>query len=89
LNEFPKNKRGAILSEENKMGQMFIDVVTGKIAETNPLDEAILSDCISHMGDIAIRTGRKISRNPLKGEVENDREANKLFVREMRSPYTV
>ncbi len=89
LNNFPKNKRGAILSEENKMGQMFIDVVNGKIAETNPLDEAILSDCISHMGDIAIRTGRKISWNPLKGEVENDREANSLFVREMRKPYTV
>jgi predicted dehydrogenase len=89
LNNFPKNKEGRILSEENKMGQMFIDVVNGKTAETNPLDEAILSDCISHMGDIAIRTGRKIKWNAAKGEVDNDAEANSLFVREMRKPYGV
>jgi hypothetical protein len=40
-------------------------VVQGKIAETCPLDEAIISDCISHMGNIAIRTGRKITWNPV------------------------
>jgi glucose-fructose oxidoreductase len=71
------------------MGQLFIDVVQGKIAETCPLDEAILSDCISHMGNIAIRTGRKITWNPEKGEVINDPEANKWFIRAMREPYIV
>jgi hypothetical protein len=59
------------------------------MAETNPLDDAILSDCISHMGDIAIRTARKITWDPVKGEVENDAEANALFIREMREPYNV
>ncbi len=89
LNSFPKNKRGYILSEENRMGNMFIDVVSGKTKETNPLDEAILSDTISHMADIAIRTHRKITWNPEKGEVVNDVEANQLFIRKMRKPYTV
>jgi len=70
------------------MGQLYIDVVKGTVKETNPLDEAILSDCVSHMGDIAIRTGRKIRWNPLIGEVVGDQEANKIFSRESRKPYT-
>ena len=41
------------------------------------------------MSDITIRTGRKISWDPVKGEVTGDPEANKLFIREMRSPYSV
>jgi predicted dehydrogenase len=85
---FKKNESGWIIDRHN-MGQLFIDVVQGKIAETCPLDEAILSDCISHMGNIAIRTGRKITWNPEKGEVLNDPEANKLFIRAMREPYIV
>jgi hypothetical protein len=89
LNDFPKNKKGRINSEENRMGQLFLDVVTEKVPETNPLNEAILSDCVSHLADIAIRTERKITWNPDKGEVVDDSEANKLFVREMRKPYLV
>ncbi|MCD6355437.1 MAG: hypothetical protein J7L95_07800, partial [Prolixibacteraceae bacterium] len=80
---------GRIISEENRMGQLFVDVVKGDIQEVCPVNEAILSDCVSHMGDIAIRTGRKITWNPQKGEVENDDEANRLFIRKMRKPFTV
>ena len=71
------------------MGKVFVDVITGKSKELCPLDEAIISDTISHMGDITIRTGRKITWDPVAGEVKGDPEANKLFIREMRSPYTV
>ncbi len=89
LNNFPKNNAGRIKSEENTMGQLFIDVVTGKIPETNPLDEAIISDTISHLGDIAIRTQRKVKWDPAMGEVVNDTSANQLFSRKMRAPYLV
>ena len=89
LNNFPKNKDGWINSENNKMGMAFLDVITGKTKELCPLDEAIISDTISHMGDITIRTNRKITWDPVKGEVVSDPDANKLFIREMRSPYTV
>ena len=71
------------------MAQLFVDVVKGDIPEACPLDEAILSDCVSHMSNIAIRTGRKIKWDPEKGEVVSDPEANLLFIREMREPYTV
>lgn len=89
LNNFPKDKEGWINSENNTMGKVFLDIVKGKSKELCPLDEAIISDTISHMGDITIRTNRKITWDPVKGEVVGDSEANKLFIREMRSPFTV
>ena len=89
LNNFPKSADGWIKSENNMMGQAFLDVINGKIKELSPLDEAVISDTISHMSDIAIRTQRKITWDPHTGEVINDPEANKLFIREIRSPYTV
>jgi predicted dehydrogenase len=88
LNDFPKDDLGRILSEENTMGQMFLDVIRGSRPESCPLEEAIISDTISHMGDIAIRMQRKVSWDPVKGEVSGDQEANKLYSRVMREPYT-
>jgi hypothetical protein len=41
------------------------------------------------MGNIAIRTGRKITWDPGKGEVVGDPDANKWFIRELRAPYGV
>ena len=89
LNAFPKNDQGWIKEDGWKMGQMYVDVVKGTTKETCPLDEAIMSDCLSHMGDIAIRTGRKITWNPVVGEVIGDPDANKIFRRENRSPYNI
>jgi predicted dehydrogenase len=88
LNDFPKNNEGNILSEENSMGQMFLDVARGKIDETCPLDEAIISDTISHLGDIAIRSKREVTWDPVKGEVIGDEGANNLYTRKMRKPYS-
>jgi hypothetical protein len=89
LNTFPKNDNGWIRGEENTMGQMFLDVAKGTLPETCPLDEAIISDTISHMGDIAIRTGREVTWDPVKGQVIEDEAANALYIRHMRPPYTV
>jgi predicted dehydrogenase len=88
LNEFPKDNLGQIRSEEGTMGKMFLDVIHGKIEETCPLEDAIISDTLSHMGDIAIRSNRSVIWDPVKGEVRGDSEANRLYTREMREPYT-
>jgi len=89
FDEFPKDpKDGMIKDDSYKMGQLFVDVVKGTVKETNPLEDAILSDCVSHVGDMAIRTGRKVTWNPLVGEIVGDPEANKLFARQARKPYT-
>ena len=74
-------------TNSNTMGQEFLDVITGRREELCPLEDAIMSDTISHMGDIAIRMNRKVSWDPSKGETIDDPEANKLFVRKMRNPY--
>ena len=89
LNNFPKQGNGGIKSENNTMGRRFLQVASGKEPELCPLDEAIMSDTISHMGNIAIRTGRKVTWDPKLGEVVGDVEANKLYVRDMRSPYSM
>jgi len=73
----------------NTMAQVFIDIIHGKREELCPLDEAIISDTISHMGDIAIRTRSKVTWDPKKGKVVNHNEGNNLYVREMRKPYGV
>ena len=87
---FKENKpNNYMLSNDNNMGQMFIDIIKGNMEETCPLDEAIMSDTVSHMGDIAIRTERKVTWDPQKGEVVDDPKANQLYIRELREPYTV
>jgi len=87
LNSFPKDDRGRIKSENHKHGANFARVIKGEMSEFDPLDEAIISDTISHMGDIAIRTGKEVQWDPGKGKIINHPEANKLYDREMRAPY--
>jgi hypothetical protein len=89
LNDFPKNNGGNILSEENTMGQLFLDVVQGKAKECCPLDEAIISDTISHMGDIAIRMKNEVTWDPQAGKVIDSEKANQLYIRKMREPFQV
>jgi hypothetical protein len=79
----------SLTRENNTMAQVFLDIIHGKQQEICPLDEAIISDTISHMGDIAIRTGDRVTWDPGKGKVVNHEEGNKLYVREMRKPYRV
>jgi predicted dehydrogenase len=82
-------KLNNLTRENNTMAQVFLDIIHGKQKEICPLDEAIISDTISHMGDIAIRTRNRVNWDPRKGKVVNDKEGNKLFIREMREPYRV
>lgn len=89
LNYFPKSSKGWIESENSTMGERFLSVIRGKESELCPLDEAIISDTISHMGDIAIRSGRKVTWDPVAGQITDDAEANKLYIREMRTPYVI
>jgi hypothetical protein len=89
LNEFPRDQYGSIASENNTMGRRFVSVIRGEESELCPLDEAIISDTISHMGNIAIRTGRKVTWDPNQGQVVGDAEGNQLYIRDMRSPYVM
>ena len=82
-------KLNTLTKENNTMAQVFLDIIRGKQKEICPLDEAIISDSISHMGDIAIRTKTKVTWDPVKGKITDHKEGNKLYIREMRKPYSV
>jgi len=87
LNSFPKDDRGRIISENHMHGANFARVIKDEIPEFDPLDEAIISDTVSHMADIAIRTGKEVNWDPNKGTITNQPEAMKLYDREMRAPF--
>jgi hypothetical protein len=71
------------------MGEVFINMVRGEADEVCPISDAIISDSISHVGNMAVRTGRMITWDTELGKAIDDEEANSLFVREMREPYYV
>ncbi len=81
------NADGVINGKGAGIVKIFTETINGQHPELCPLDDAILSDTLSHMGNIAIRTGRKINWDPTAGTLFNDAEAMKLFVREHRSPW--
>jgi len=52
-----------------------------------PIDVAVRSDTLCHLGDIAMRLGRKLQWDPAKEEFVNDAQANAMTKRAMRSPW--
>ena len=67
--------------------RQFTETVKGLKPELCPLGDAILSDTISHMGNLAIRTGRRVTWDPAAGTTVGDADAMRLFVREHREPW--
>ncbi len=58
------------------VGQLFVDVCKGDREELCPLSDAIISDSISHIGNMAVRTQRKVTWDTKLGQVIGDDEAN-------------
>jgi len=69
--------------------QNFIDAVKSRKPTVAPLDQAVRSDIISQLCDIAVRTKRKITWDPKSNSIVGDEEAAKMTHREMRSPWTL
>ncbi len=53
----------------------------------SPIEVAVRSDTICHLGDIAMRLGRRLKWDPEKELFVNDDEANSKLKRAMRSPW--
>jgi hypothetical protein len=83
------NADGWLNGEGAELVKIFTETIKGSRPELCPLDEAILSDTISHIGNIAIRTGKKITWDPATGSIPGDPDAMKLFVREHRAPWGI
>jgi glucose-fructose oxidoreductase len=69
--------------------QNFIDAVKSRSATVSPLSDAVRSDIISHLCDIAVRLERKITWDPAKEEIAGDSEASRMLHRPMRPPWTL
>ncbi|OHB82355.1 MAG: dehydrogenase [Planctomycetes bacterium RBG_16_64_12] len=77
------------LVESPLQDQNFVDAVKSRQDPVSNIDDAVRSDLISHLCDIAVRTGRKITWCPKKEEILGDPEASKMLHRDMRPPWTL
>ena len=69
--------------------QNFIDSVRSRKPAESPLDDAVRSDIISHLCNIAVRTKRKVTWDPEKATIVGDDEAAQMMRRPMRAPWTL
>jgi hypothetical protein len=77
------------LIESPGHAQNFIDSVKSRKPPVSPLDQAVRSDTISQLCDIAVRTKRKITWDPKTLTIVGDDEAAKMASRPMRAPWTL
>jgi predicted dehydrogenase len=79
----------AHLIDSPAQDQNFIDCVRTRTDPVSNLEDAVRSDVISHLCDIAIRTGRAITWDPKQEKIIGDSEAEKMLSRPMRAPWTL
>ncbi|MDZ7604560.1 MAG: Gfo/Idh/MocA family oxidoreductase [Cyclobacteriaceae bacterium] len=71
--------------------QNFIDAVRAhdKSILHGPVETAHLSSALAHLGNIAYRTGRVLTFDPITETFPGDAEANTMLTRNYRAPYIV
>ncbi|WP_165219540.1 Gfo/Idh/MocA family protein [Aquisphaera insulae] len=67
----------------------FIEAVKKRSNPVSPLVDAVRSDILSHLCDIAVRLDRAVTWDPKKEEIVGDPEAASRLHRPMRSPWTI
>lgn len=68
--------------------QNFAAAVRTRQATSSPVDDAVRSDVISHLCDIAVRTGEKITWDPVqKVLIGGSEKARAMLKRPMRAPW--
>jgi hypothetical protein len=69
--------------------QNFVDAVRERKTAVSPLADAVRSDILSHLSNIAVRLKRKITWDPRTLTIVGDDEAVKMTRREYRSPWGI
>jgi predicted dehydrogenase len=69
--------------------QNFLDGVKTRRPPVSTLADAVRSDLISHLCDIAVRLDRKLTWDPRKEEIVGDSEASGMLHRPLRAPWTL
>ena len=65
----------------------FLDCIKSRSKTICPIDQAVRTDTISQLTNIAIRTGKKLKWNPAKETIVEDDGRSRMFSRAMRSPW--
>ncbi|MBI5084420.1 MAG: Gfo/Idh/MocA family oxidoreductase [Acidobacteria bacterium] len=65
----------------------FIDAIRKQAPPESPIDSAVRTDLISHLSDIAVRTGRRITWDPVKESITGDPAAARMLDRPLRKPW--
>lgn len=88
LNEVVPPDQGHLLRSVNHY-QNFVDAVRSREGAVSNLADAVRSDVISHMCDIAVRLQRPVTWDPKAETVLNDAEAAAMLHRDLRAPWTL
>ncbi len=75
------------LTASRHHGQNFVDAIKTRAKPVSDIDDAVRSDTISHLADIAIRTGRKIKWDWQKEVILGDDQASRMLRRALRAPW--
>lgn len=75
------------LYESENHYQNFVDCVKSRRKTICPVEAAVQSDIISHICDISIRVNRKITWDPKKEDIVDDKQASRMLSRPYRSPW--
>ncbi len=86
-----KNEPGPSSSENGNNWANFIEVLRGRdrSKQNAPIEEGALSVQLVHLANISYRTGRSLQFDANEFTVPGDSEANALFTRKYRAPFTV
>jgi predicted dehydrogenase len=67
----------------------FIDCVLSRKEPVAPIEQAHRTITIAHLGNIALKLGRPLKWDPVREQIINDAEANKMLSRPMRGPWKI
>ncbi len=67
----------------------FIECVRSRQDPVSHIDDAVRSDLVSHVSEIAVRCGRRITWDPVKETVVGDDEAARMLARPVRDPWRI
>jgi predicted dehydrogenase len=87
LRESPLGPDDVRLPVSQGQEKNFIACVQSRATPVSHIDDAVRSDIISHISDIAIRVGRSITWDPVTEEIVGDEGASQLLSRGMREPW--
>ncbi|MCD6303738.1 MAG: Gfo/Idh/MocA family oxidoreductase [Planctomycetes bacterium] len=68
-------------------GLNFVESIKTRNRPVSHIIDAVRSDTISHLSDIAIRTGRKIKWDPVNEKIIGDEQASRMLNRALRAPW--